>query len=106
MDDHYRAAWDELTAPGAPFAWSVVDVRGVPTRCYDAAPPNLALLWAGSAAHSDAEYLVYEDERMTYAEAHAAVDALAAQGFQLARRTITKYRQRLDIPSSRQRKEF
>jgi len=78
MDDHYRAAWDELTAPGAPFAWSVVDVRGVPTRCYDAAPPNLALLWAGSAAHGDAEYLVYEDERMTYAEAHVAVDALAA----------------------------
>ncbi len=36
----------------------------------------------------------------------ALVDALAAQGFQLARRTITKYRQRLDIPSSRQRKEF
>ena len=76
MDDHYRAAWDELTGPGAPFAWSVVDVRGVPTRCYDAAPPNLALLWAGSVAHGEAEYLVYEDERMTYAEAHAAVDAL------------------------------
>ena len=36
----------------------------------------------------------------------ALVDALAAQGFQLARRTITKYRQRLAIPSSRQRKEF
>jgi len=36
----------------------------------------------------------------------ALVDALAAQGFQLARRTITKYRQRLDIPSSRQRREF
>jgi len=36
----------------------------------------------------------------------ALVDALAAQGFRLARRTITKYRQRLDIPSSRQRREF
>ena len=36
----------------------------------------------------------------------ALVDALSAQGFQLARRTITKYRQRLDIPSSRQRREF
>ena len=36
----------------------------------------------------------------------ALVDALSAQGFKLARRTITKYRQRLDIPSSRQRKEF
>jgi RNA polymerase sigma-54 factor len=36
----------------------------------------------------------------------ALVDALSAQGFQLARRTVTKYRQRLDIPSSRQRREF
>ncbi len=44
MDQHYRAAWDALTAPGAPFAWSVTDVRGVPTRTYDAAPPNMALL--------------------------------------------------------------
>lgn len=78
MDRFYREAWEELTAEGAPFAWSVADVRGVPTRVYDSAPPNLALLWAGSAAHGDAEYLVYEDERLTYAEAHTTVDSLAA----------------------------
>ena len=36
----------------------------------------------------------------------ALVDALAAQGFELARRTVTKYRKKLDIPSSRQRKEY
>ena len=78
MDQHYRAAWDALTAPGAPFAWSVTDVRGVPTRTYDAAPPNMALLWAGSAAHGDADYLIYQDERMSYAEAHVQVDAIAS----------------------------
>jgi len=77
VDRHYREAWDELTAPGAPFAWSVTDVRGVPTRTYDAAPPNMAQVWAGSIVHGDADYLVYEDERMSYAEAHKAVDALA-----------------------------
>ena len=77
MDRHYREAWDELTAPGAPFAWSVTDVRGVPTRTYDAAPPNMAQVWAGSIVHGDADYLVYEDERISYAEAHQAVDALA-----------------------------
>ncbi len=76
MDRHYREAWDELTAPGAPFAWSVTDVRGVPTRTYDAAPPNMAQVWAGSIVHGDADYLVYEDERISYAEAHKAVDAL------------------------------
>jgi len=78
VDRHYREAWDELTAPGAPFAWSVTDVRGVPTRTYDAAPPNMAQVWAGSIVHGDADYLVYEDERISYAEAHKAVDALAA----------------------------
>ena len=78
MDRHYREAWEELTAPGAPFAWSVTDVRGVPTRTYDAAPPNMAQVWAGSIVHGDADYIVYEDERISYAEAHKAVDALAA----------------------------
>ena len=78
LDKYYREAWTELTATGAPFAWSLTEVRGVPTRTYDAAPPNLALLWASSAAQGDKEYLVYRDERMTYAEAHEAVDALAA----------------------------
>jgi RNA polymerase sigma-54 factor len=31
---------------------------------------------------------------------------LAKQGYNLARRTITKYRKALDIPSSRQRKVY
>jgi RNA polymerase sigma-54 factor len=34
------------------------------------------------------------------------VDALKAQGYTLARRTVTKYRKALNIPSSRQRKVF
>ncbi len=33
-------------------------------------------------------------------------EALAAQGFKLARRTITKYRKAMNIPSSRQRREY
>lgn len=36
----------------------------------------------------------------------ALVDALSAQGFTLARRTVTKYRKLLDIPSSRQRRVY
>jgi RNA polymerase sigma-54 factor len=36
----------------------------------------------------------------------ALVDELAKQGYQLARRTITKYRKALKIPSSRQRRAY
>jgi RNA polymerase sigma-54 factor len=34
------------------------------------------------------------------------VQKFAAQGFKVARRTVTKYRKKMDIPSSRQRKQF
>jgi len=34
------------------------------------------------------------------------VDELAKQGYKLARRTITKYRKALKIPSSRQRRAY
>ena len=36
----------------------------------------------------------------------AIVDALKDHGFNLARRTVTKYRKAMNIPSSRQRREF
>ncbi|QDU45999.1 RNA polymerase sigma-54 factor [Symmachiella dynata] len=36
----------------------------------------------------------------------ALVDELAKHGYKLARRTITKYRKAMDIPSSRQRREY
>ncbi|MBM4005261.1 MAG: RNA polymerase factor sigma-54 [Planctomycetes bacterium] len=36
----------------------------------------------------------------------ALVDALKAQGLNVARRTITKYRQKMNIPSSRQRRDW
>lgn len=36
----------------------------------------------------------------------ALVDELAKQGYTLARRTVTKYRKALDIPSSRQRRAY
>ena len=27
LDSYYSEAWQELTAPGSPFAWSTTDVR-------------------------------------------------------------------------------
>jgi RNA polymerase sigma-54 factor len=46
-----------------------------------------------------------EDKRDPLSD-DALVEELARQGYQLARRTVTKYRKALSIPSSRQRRQF
>ena len=73
--DHYRAARTELD--NGPFAATEIVVRGVPMRVFVAAPPTLRMLWQLTAAHADKTYVVYEDERLTYAESHAQVRSLA-----------------------------
>ena len=75
---HYLTARAELDATGSPFATTVVEVNGVPTKTFSAAPPNMRVLWEMTAGHGDKDYLVYEDERYSYAEVHAQVRKLAA----------------------------
>jgi long-chain acyl-CoA synthetase len=78
---HYaelKTAWAELIAPGAPFEIDTLQVRGAPMRAYKNAPPNVRALWLSTAAYGEREYLVYEDDRLTYAQAHAQVNAVAA----------------------------
>ena len=48
--EHLRAAWDEMTAPGGPFAMSDIEVRGVPMRVFDSAPPTMRAIWELDAA--------------------------------------------------------
>src|SRR5687768_4774442 len=78
MIEHLKAAWSELTAPGMPFAMTEAEVLGHQMRVFTAAPPDLRVLWQAATAHGDATYIVYEDERYTYAEIGAQVRALAA----------------------------
>ena len=73
----YRETWDELIAPGAQFEIEEVAVRGVTIKTYKNAPPSLREVWLASAAFADNDYLVYGDERLTYAEAHARVASVA-----------------------------
>jgi long-chain acyl-CoA synthetase len=53
------------------------EVEGHPLRVFKNAPPTVRGLWDLSAAHGDATYLVYEDERISYTDAHLAVSSLA-----------------------------
>jgi len=73
--DHYRTARSELD--NGLFATTEIVVRGTPMRVFVAAPPTLRALWQLSTAHPDKTYVVYEDERLTYAEVDARVRSLA-----------------------------
>ena len=75
--DVLKSTWEELTAPGAQFAWSEQEVRGIKMRVFDQAPPHMRFMWELSAGYGDKPYIVYEDEMITYDEAHAAVRSLA-----------------------------
>ncbi len=71
-----REVWNELISEG-PFAITEVEVRGHPIKTYAAAPPSLREVWLASAAHGERDYLVYQDERITYTEAHHQVAGIA-----------------------------
>ena len=77
MYQELENAWSTLTAPGAQFEVVTTTVRGQPVREYKNAPPNLRALWLASAPHADKDYLVYEDERTSYGEAHRQVASIA-----------------------------
>ncbi|MEM9038957.1 MAG: class I adenylate-forming enzyme family protein [Actinomycetota bacterium] len=77
MFEEYQQTWDELTAPGAQFAMTEIEVRGVPMRVFEQAPPHMRFVWELASANGDKDYIVYEDERYTYAESDAIIKALA-----------------------------
>jgi acyl-CoA synthetase (AMP-forming)/AMP-acid ligase II len=58
----------ELTAPGAPFELVEQTVRGIPMRVYAGAPPTLRDVLLLSRQHGDLPFLVYQDERASFAE--------------------------------------
>ena len=73
---HYKElkqAWAELTAPGAPFEVETIEVRGVPiARVQERAAERARRSGSPPPQFADRDYLVYQDERITYAEAHRA----------------------------------
>jgi len=77
---HYaelNQAWADLTAPGAPFEIAEIEVRGARLRSFKTTPPSVRALWLSTAAYGPRDYLVYGEERITYAQAHAQVASIA-----------------------------
>jgi long-chain acyl-CoA synthetase len=89
-------AWAELTAPGAPFEVTEVEVGGVPVRMFKNSPPTVRALWLSTAVFGPRDYLIYGDERITYDQAHAQVASvanwLAARGVKMGDRVAIAMR--------------
>jgi long-chain acyl-CoA synthetase len=58
----------QLTAPGQMFDMEDLVIRGVPTRTWKSAPSTLRTVLELSVLHVDKDFLVYEDERITFAQ--------------------------------------
>src|SRR5574337_527178 len=69
----------QLTAPGAPFELTEVDVGGRRLKAYRRAFATLPALIDSGRVHGDKEFMVYEGDRWTFTRFFAAVDALAGR---------------------------
>jgi long-chain acyl-CoA synthetase len=72
----YDEAFARITAPGQVFELTEESLDGHRYRVFRNAPPTLAHLFAG-ARGDPSTFMVYEDERWTFAETMAHADALA-----------------------------
>lgn len=68
-----------LTAPGQRFEMEKVEIRGVKLRTWKNAPPNLRAIAMLGKMYGSREFVVYEDERMTYDAWFRAVARLAQE---------------------------
>jgi len=66
-----------LTATGQGFEMETQTIRGIPTRTWKSAPATLRSILELSSLHGDKDFLVYEDERLTFAEHYRTVAVLA-----------------------------
>jgi steroid-24-oyl-CoA synthetase len=73
----WEQAVEALTGPSGPFAIGEALVAGSRMRVFRDTPPSLRALFATARARGDATFLVYEDERLSFAEVMARVDSLA-----------------------------
>lgn len=70
---HYQAlkkVWTDLTEPGAPFELETITVRGTRVKSYKNMPANLREVWRTTASFAEQDYLVYQQERISYQQAH------------------------------------
>ena len=87
--EHYRNAVAMVTAPEAFLELTTIEHGGQTLKAYKHAPGSMRDLWMLGQGYADQEYIVYGDERWTFAEAGQLVANFATwlQGQGLGRAT-------------------
>lgn len=78
-EQRWHSAWAQLIAPGSPFEVAT-PVEGGPRYFRHTAPDLISALDAGRV-HGDREFLVWQEQRLTFADYFEQVDRLAWQLF-------------------------
>ena len=78
MSTTYEQAIEQVTGPDSLFATSEAEVGGRTYTVFTHTPPALRTLFDMARPRGDRTFLVYEDERWTFAEVMEKIDALAA----------------------------
>ncbi len=73
----WEATVEELTAPGQAFEMEEVEIRGVCTRVWKHAPRSAQDIIQLSRGHGAADFLVYEDEHVTFVDHYRLAAAFA-----------------------------
>ena len=74
----YEDASAQITAPGERYETHEVEVGGVTYTAFKGAPSSVKELADLTRLYGETEYLVYENERYTYADVYARADGIAA----------------------------
>ena len=77
MYQELKDVWAEMTGETGIFSVTDIEVRGETLKSYALAPNSLRDVWLMSAQFAERDYLIFEDERWTYAEAMAETASIA-----------------------------
>lgn len=78
MSTSFEEAVARLTGPGAPFEIREENVGGRRLKVFSRTPPSLRAVFANARNFGDKTFLVYEDERRSFADVYDRSAALAA----------------------------
>ncbi len=97
-----QAAQEQLCAPGALFEFTVQQINGAPVRVWKNGPQILPDLLEAAKAHGDRDFMVLNDERVSFdafrrATAHLA-EALLARGVEPGDRVAIAMRNLPEFP--------